>query len=159
MRAISSFLLPLIFSLLPATAHADKSCYALCGKISECKLWTYDFCMNYCAPRNTKPAETLAQSKWSCKKLAAEMRPSGWSCLAAGTWLPPNDSGGADYSDERRVSMTKNGKTRDAAGIAALDACSGLLHLQANPVLDPGSLVIRECRIMQCSPPSAPSSP
>jgi hypothetical protein len=76
---------------------------------------------------------------------------SEWACRAVGSYAPRSSSGGPDYSDQQNVDVTKYGVTRDAAGIAAIDACSGMLHLQANPTLSPGSLVLNECRVIRCS--------
>lgn len=76
---------------------------------------------------------------------------SEWSCRAVGTYAPSSSTGGPDYSDKQNVDVTKWGPTRDAAGIAAIDACSGMLHLSANPTLSPGSLVLEECRVIRCS--------
>ena len=74
-----------------------------------------------------------------------------WSCRAVGSYAPPSDTGGPDYSSTRNVDITKWGATRDEAGIAAIDACSDLLHLSANSTLSPGSLVIDACRAISCS--------
>ena len=74
-----------------------------------------------------------------------------WSCRAVGSYAPPSSSGGPDYSDARNVDVTKWGKTRDGAGIAAIDACSGLLNLSANSTLSPGSLVLEYCKVISCS--------
>jgi membrane-associated protease RseP (regulator of RpoE activity) len=76
---------------------------------------------------------------------------SAWSCRAVGTYAPPSSTDGPDYSDQQTIDVTKYGPTRDAAGIAALDVCSGMLRLQANPTLKPGSLVLDECRVISCS--------
>jgi hypothetical protein len=74
-----------------------------------------------------------------------------WSCRAVGSYAPPGYGGGPDYSDARNVDVTKWGKTRDEAGIAAIDACSGLLNLSANTAISPGSLVLQYCRVLGCS--------
>jgi hypothetical protein len=76
---------------------------------------------------------------------------SEWSCRAVGSYAPPSSTGGPDYSDTQNVDVTKWGRTRDEAGFAALDACSGLLNLSANPTLSPGSLVLESCRVLTCS--------
>lgn len=67
------------------------------------------------------------------------------------TYAPPSSSGGPDYSDAQNVDITKWGRTRDEAGIAAIDACSDLLYLSANATISPGSLVLEECRVLKCS--------
>jgi hypothetical protein len=78
-----------------------------------------------------------------------------WSCRAVGTYAPgSSDGSGPDYSAQRNFDITKWGRTRDEAGIAAIDTCSDLLHLAANSTLSPGSLVIEPCRALSCSPPS-----
>jgi hypothetical protein len=79
-------------------------------------------------------------------------RSSEWSCRAVGSYAPPSSDGaGPDYSDPRNVDVTKWGGTRDEAGIAAIDACSGLLELSANATISPGSLVLESCRVLRCS--------
>jgi hypothetical protein len=73
-----------------------------------------------------------------------------WRCRAVGTYVPGN-SDGPDYSDPQNVDVTEWGNTRDAAGFAAIDTCSGMLNLSANATLKPGSLVTRYCEVIQCS--------
>jgi hypothetical protein len=74
-----------------------------------------------------------------------------WHCRAVGTYVRGSYGSGPDYSDPQNVDITKWGRTRDEAGIAAIDACSDLLHLSANPTLSPGSLVTEECTAITCS--------
>jgi hypothetical protein len=76
---------------------------------------------------------------------------SEWSCRAVGSYAPPSSNGGPDYSDSKNVDVTKWGRSRDEAGIAAIDACSDLLSLSANTTLSPGSLVLESCRVIKCS--------
>ena len=87
---------------------------------------------------------------------SAPVRSSGssgsgkWSCRAVGTWVPPSSSG-PDYSNPFNVDVTKYGETSDAAGIAAIDACSAMLSLEANAFVRPGSLVLDYCKVIRCS--------
>ncbi|MEO8702591.1 MAG: DUF4344 domain-containing metallopeptidase [Kofleriaceae bacterium] len=74
-----------------------------------------------------------------------------WSCRAVASYAPPSSSGGPDYSDTQNVDITKWGRTREAAGSAALDACSGMLSLSANATIYPGSLVLDYCKVLSCS--------
>jgi hypothetical protein len=74
-----------------------------------------------------------------------------WSCRAVGSYAPPRSSGGPDYSNTLNEDVTQYGETRDAAGKAAIDACAGLLRIDANPILRPGSLVLDYCKVIRCS--------
>jgi hypothetical protein len=74
-----------------------------------------------------------------------------WSCRAVGSYAPPGYDGGPDYSDAQNVDVTKWGRTRDEAGIAAIDDCSGMLNLSANTAIRPGSLVLQYCKVISCS--------
>jgi Putative metallopeptidase len=75
---------------------------------------------------------------------------SEWSCRAVASYAPQGSSG-PDYSDPQNIDMTKWGRTRDEAGLAALDACADTLAVAANSAVSPGSLVLEYCKVLSCS--------
>lgn len=75
---------------------------------------------------------------------------SQWLCRAVGSYVP-SGSDGPDYSSPQNVDASKVGRTRDEAGIAALDACSGMLSISTNISIYPNALVTNYCRVISCS--------
>jgi PDZ domain-containing protein len=97
--------------------------------------------------RPSAPAPAPAPARSSGSSGSAK-----WSCRAVGSYAP-GGSNGPDYSDPQNIDFTEYGDTRDAAGLAALDDCSGMLNLKTNIVLNPGALVLDYCKVIRCSHP------
>ena len=74
-----------------------------------------------------------------------------WHCRAVGTYARGTPDGGPDYSDKQNIDVTKYGATRDAAGIAAINECSGMLNLETVSLPNSGALVLEYCRAISCS--------
>lgn len=73
-----------------------------------------------------------------------------WLCRAVGSYVP-SGSDGPDYSSPQNVDASKVGRSRDEAGRAALDACSGMLSISTNISIYPNALVTNYCRVISCS--------
>jgi PDZ domain len=134
-------------------------CAAICRREDECNLWSYDGCMKACSPNDRDAAKYPARAKMSCHQLAVETgfakeysgSGSGqWSCRAVGTFVHAYN-GAPDYSSPSNIDVTKYARTRDLAGLAALNECSGMMSLETNQAVRPGSLTTDFCKIIRCS--------
>jgi hypothetical protein len=141
-----------------AHGNAD-ACAAICGREDECNLWSYDNCMKVCSPNDKDSSKYMARSKMSCQQLAVEtgfakeFSGSGsgqWSCRAVGSYVHASN-GAPDYSSPSNIDITKYGRTRDLAGFSALKECSGMMSLETNQSVRPGSLVTDYCKVIRCS--------
>lgn len=75
-----------------------------------------------------------------------------WLCRAVGSYVPSSSDGsGPDYADPQNVDASKVGRTRDEAGVAALDSCSGMLAISTNIAIYPGALITQHCKVISCS--------
>jgi len=134
-------------------------CAAICGRMDECNLWSYGNCLKSCSPNDKDSSRYMARSRMSCQQLAVEtgfareFTGSGsgrWSCRAVGTYVHASN-GAPDYSSPSNVDVTKYARTRDLAASAALKDCSGMMSLETNQSIRPGSLETDFCKVLRCS--------
>jgi len=165
--------LALIAFTTTSDARPGKTCSKVCSRLTNCKLMSYDPCMDMCGDQGAEEtpegrASNLAQAKLSCSALADQMAPSQWLCSAEGasSYGYSMDTGSmADVRGTQDIHMLGTGKTRSAAVYKAIGDCNSimtiqlntqrLMHLEADYQGEWGAAVTSECHITQCIPPAS----
>jgi hypothetical protein len=152
-------------------ARPGKTCAAACRRISECKLFSFEPCMEECGRQGAEgTAEgrrtNLVQARSSCKSLAAGIAPSDWVCTAEGESIYGYDveSGTGDVQGNSTVHLAGQGKTRADAEYKAMSDCNammtvdlnrnGSMNMEPSPQGSWGSAVSSPCHITQCIAPA-----
>jgi hypothetical protein len=152
-------------------ARPGKTCAAACRRISECKLLSFEPCMEECRKQGAEgTAEgrrtNLVQARSSCKSLAAGIAPSDWVCVAEGESIYGYDveSGTGDVQGNSSVHLAGHGKTRADAEYKAISDCNammtvdlnrnGAMNMEPSPQGSWGSAVSSPCHITQCIAPA-----
>lgn len=151
-------------------APPGKTCAAVCRRISECKLLSFEPCMEECGNQGAEgTAEgrrtNLVQARSSCKSLAAGMASSDWVCVAEGESIYGYDvkSNTGDVQGNSSVHLAGQGKTRADAEYKAISDCNammtvdlnrnGAMNMEPSPQGSWGSAVSSPCHITQCIAP------
>ena len=152
-------------------APPGKTCAAVCRRFSECKLFSFEPCMEECGKQGAEgTAEgrrtNLVQARSSCKSLAAGMASSDWLCTAEGESIYGYDveSSTGDVRGNSSVHLFGQGNTRAEAESNALRDCgammtvdlnrNGLMNTEPSPQGTWGSAISSPCHITQCIAPS-----
>ena len=154
-------------------APPGKTCAAVCRRFSECKLFSFDPCMEECGKQGAEgTAEgrrtNLVQARSSCKSLAAGMASSDWLCTAEGESIYGYDVDGSmgDVRGNSSIHLFGQGNTRAEAEYNALRDCgammtvdlnrNGLMNTEPSSQGTWGSAISSECHITQCIAPARP---
>ena len=152
-------------------APPGKTCAAVCRRFSDCKLFSFEACMEECGKQGAEgTAEgrrtNLVQARSSCSSLAAGMAPSDWVCIAEGESIYGYDveSSTGDVQGNSSVRLAGQGKTRADAQYSALSNCrsmmtvdlnrNGSMNLEPSPQGTWGSAISSPCHITQCYAPA-----
>jgi hypothetical protein len=156
-----------------ARSHAPpgKTCAAACRRFSDCKLFSFEPCMEECGKQGAEgTAEgrrtNLVQARSSCNSLAAGMAPSDWVCIAEGESVYGYDveSATGDVQGTSSVHIAGQAKTRDDAQYSAISNChsmmtvdlnrNGSMNMEPSPQGSWGSAISSPCHITQCHAPA-----
>jgi hypothetical protein len=173
---IRSFALLAIVATMTTTSHArpGKTCAAVCRRLSDCKLMSFEPCMEECGKQGAEDTakgrkSNLAQARSSCASLATAMAPSDWVCIAEGESVYGYDVDSGPPSDVRGTStiyLPGQGKTRSQAQYSAVSDCNALMthdlarteamNLEPSHEGSWGSAVSKPCHITKCYAPARP---